>query len=95
MFYHSLVVGNGSLLPAHFSGGHALALVELANVGFPEYHSISLQRIQLSHSTLLGVPILVQNTQAILQRKGERECAECEERISEKDCWVQKLQRQF
>ena len=73
MFYHSLVVGNGSLLPAHFFGGHALALVELANVGFPEYHSISLQRIQLSHSTLLGVPILVQSTQAILQRKGERE----------------------
>ena len=72
MFNHSLVVGNGSLLSAHFFSGHTLALVKLANVGFPEYHSISLQRIQLSHSTLLGLPILVQSAQAILQRKGER-----------------------
>lgn len=73
MFYHSLVVGNGSLLSAHFFSGHTLALVELANVGFPEYHSISLQRIQLPHSTLLGLPILVQSAQAILHAEKRRE----------------------
>ena len=39
------IVCDGSLFPAHFFRGYTLALVILADIGFPENHSIPLCRI--------------------------------------------------